>query len=82
MIGNHVFEFRVTEIKQLGKGLSMNLSIRMEGDYLGSGECHPNGVEQPPARYPLHAVVPYSPEFGPVQIGQRFRLVRVVDTLL
>jgi hypothetical protein len=52
--------FNVTEIKKLGRGFDMNLSIRMEG-----GDN---------TRYTIHAVLPYTPEFGQLQIGQEFEL--------
>jgi hypothetical protein len=73
-------EFTVTEIKALGvrdqvvsaftKLPGHSLSLRLEG----YEPCSSGGP-----LYTIHAVVPYSPEFGSIQIGQRFKFERIED---
>jgi hypothetical protein len=60
-------DFEVTEVKKLGSKEQMpSLSIRLENESNGRV-------------YTIHAVVPYSIDFGPVQIGQVFKFERVDD---
>jgi len=68
--------FSVVEIKALGSGLGRRLSVRLDGDWLDRASCNSQGAPQP-AAYTIHAVLPYSPEYGTLQIGQRFGLVSV-----
>lgn len=66
--------FSVVEIKALGSGLGRRLSVRLDGAYDGCGQATNCAGDVPPAQYTIHAVLPFSPEFGPLQIGHRFRL--------
>lgn len=68
--------FSVVEIKQLGRGLGRTLSVRYEGEYENSGQSVDsyNGAGDPPARYTLHAVLPYDPDTSQLKIGQQFLL--------
>lgn len=68
---------RITEIKQLGRGMEMNLSVRLERDELGQGQCGDMG----PCPHTIHAVVPHTPEFGQLQIGQYFDFIKSPDDL-
>jgi hypothetical protein len=75
--------FSVVEIKQLGKGLGRTLSVRLEGEYAGTAGCesvHTAG-DPPPARYTIHAVLPFDPEYGNLQIGNQFVLERAHSIL-
>lgn len=76
-------KFHVTEIKSLGHGMSRRLSLRLEkSDDPGSGQAESNGMgDPPPAVFTIHAVVPYSPEFGPTRIGQEFELKEVLPEI-
>lgn len=66
-------KFHIVEIKSLGYGLSRRLSLRLEkSDDPNQAQA---GGEPPLAVYTIHAVVPFNPEYGPVQIGQEFELV-------
>lgn len=67
--------FSVVEIKLLGQGLGQRLSVRLDGEYDGVGYASGADSNPPPARYTIHAVLPFSPEYGTLQIGQRFKLV-------
>jgi hypothetical protein len=73
--------FSVTEIKQLGRGLGMSLSVRFDGEYEGSGYESSAGVEPAPSRYTIHAVLPFDPDYGNLQIGNRFVLERASSLL-
>ena len=74
-------EFSVVEIKSLGYGLSRRLSVRFDGAYPGTAKCGGISLEESPASFTIHAVLPYSPEYGTLQIGQKFSLVRVAETM-
>ena len=71
-------EFQVTEIKMLGQGLSRSLSLRLDAVQ------DPNAVQSytpEKSRYTIHVVVPFSPEFGNVQVGQTFSFNRSITEL-
>lgn len=70
-------EFEVTEIKMLGTGIGRSLSLRLNA--ASSAKTVSSGCTK--AAYTIHAVVPYSSEFGTVQIGQKFIFERVEKTL-
>lgn len=62
--------FEVVEVKKLGRDVFFSLSVRLEKKKDdGCGEC---GGEPKPSPYTIHAVLPYIPEFGNLQIGQTF----------
>lgn len=70
-------KFHVTEIKALGSSMGRRLSLRLEKSDDPNSAQQSNGMgDPPPAVFTIHAVVPYSPEFGPTQIGQEFELVK------
>lgn len=73
-------EFEVTEIKALGNNRATGFTVGPESLSLRLEGYAPCSVGGP--RYTLHAVVPYSPEFGTVQVGQKFKLERVVQVLV
>lgn len=73
--------FSVVEVKQLGRGFSRSLSVRFEGEYEGIGTAQAEGLETVPARFTIHAVLPFDPEYGNLQIGNRFVLERASSLL-
>jgi hypothetical protein len=69
-------EFEITEIKMLGQGFGRSLSLRL--DAVSEARSASSGFSK--SAYTIHAVVPFSPEFGNVQIGQRFSFLRAAET--
>lgn len=67
-------EFEITEIKALGYDIGKSLSLRLERAP-DANEAQSTG-SRAKSGYTIHAVVPYSAEFGNVQVGQRFKFER------
>jgi hypothetical protein len=70
-------DFEITEIKMLGHGLGRSLSLRL--DAVSNAMSASSGFSK--SAYTIHAVVPFSPEFGNIQVGQKFKFERVDDTV-
>jgi plastocyanin len=70
-------EFETTEIKMLGYGLGRSLSLRL--DATNESKSASSGFTK--AAHTIHAVVPFSPEFGNVQVGQKFKFERIEEPL-
>lgn len=74
--------FELIEVKALGKGMDRSLSLRLEEshhqiDTIHSANAATSGIRTADSRHTIHAVVPYSAEFGKLQIGQTFLLTRI-----
>lgn len=68
-------KFNVVEVKKIGRDMLFSLAVRLEKSD-EQGEAQSTGQPRLASPYTIQAVLPYSPEFGSMQIGDEYEFKR------